>query len=864
MPPYSDTNKYKIRTAELRCVCSDMARKTRDFMLRLARQQPSGQFYETVVVVWLTLSVASVVLAAATWASLSRQLNAANQAVAIRLEADSIYELLLEAESSQRGFAITRNPRLLDSFQATATNLPVRFQHLASLAESDPALLARVKNFCDRAQARLNRQEQAVSIAQKRGSAAASAMAAGGDADDTMAGLRHDVEVLGATPTALVFDQGARARAQLTRASLTSLVAGVLGLGAGLFAFVLSRLTVKHQERERELIEARVQADRRSEEKTVFLANMSHEIRTPMNAILGFGELLENDLLNDKQRSYLQSIRRSASSLLQLINDMLDMSKIEAGVLELHPEPTDPREICQFIQTMFSEPAARKNLQLSWKVAENLPRSLLLDRIRLRQILVNLIGNAVKFTDHGSIKITIRHANKPYSKSLSLLIDVEDSGVGIPPDRLEAIFNPFVQAGAHPEKERQGTGLGLSIVKRLTEMMGGSVTVTSQLSHGSLFRLQFPSVSISDSLPLPDPLIKTVATNFNWLRAATVLGVDDNETNRHLLQAMLSGSHHRLLLASNGQQAIEMAQQARPDVILLDVRMPGMDGRQVLQILREIPALELTPVIAVTASTLVSEENDLKIQFDGYLQKPFSRQRLFEELARFLPRIRHASAMDFSIVPIPEPLASTSNPSQDEKKTPEKKSDFLRTLTHDLKSSLAGVVMSGELLFEQDACSHDEESRRLVTEILEPSRRLLISVKDFSTCVTAEIEATNSDPSSANGAERKERLALSFGEFKAQCSQVQANAQELCRRIARRAEGRPVQLAENIVRSCTELNDLLEKLTVHNNNTRISKPGGSDLSDMTARTIRRYRRGARPKRLKLLTSTHSSYGLSGY
>ena len=236
----------------------------------------------------------------------------------------------------------------------------------------------------------------------------AAAIVASGEGKAILDSFGSKMAALGATPSELVFNQGAGARAHLTRASLTSLAAGVLGLGAGLFAFALSRMAVKHQERERELIQARFEADRRNEEKTAFLANMSHEIRTPMSAILGFGELLENDRLNDKQRGYLQSIRRSASSLMQLINDMLDMSKIEAGVLELRPEPTDPGEICEFIQTMFAEPAARKHLNLSCNIDRSLPASLLLDRVRLRQILVNLVGNAVKFTDEGSVVLHIR------------------------------------------------------------------------------------------------------------------------------------------------------------------------------------------------------------------------------------------------------------------------------------------------------------------------------------------------------------------------------------------------------------------------------------------------------------------------
>ena len=366
----------------------------------------------------------------------------------------------------------------------------------------------------------------------------------------------------------------------MTRASLTSLAAGILGLGAGLFAFALSRLNVKHQERERELIEAKFEADRRSAEKSTFLANMSHEIRTPMNAILGFGELLENELREQKQRDYLQSIRRSATSLLQLINDTLDMSKIEAGVLELRPEPTDPREICHFIQTVFAEAAARKQLRLSWKAAEDLPRSLLLDRARLRQVLVNLVGNAVKFTDQGGIETRITWEREQPGDLLALLIEVEDTGVGIPLDRQEAIFQPFVQAGAHREKEHQGAGLGLAIVKRLTEMMGGCVTVTSRPGRGTVFRLRFAEVPISSSRPAMDAEKPAAPTNFNDLRPATVLGVDDNETNCQLLQAMLAGSHHRLLLASSGREALKMARHEAPDIILLDVRMPKMDGRR--------------------------------------------------------------------------------------------------------------------------------------------------------------------------------------------------------------------------------------------------------------------------------------------
>ena len=218
---------------------------------------------------------------------------------------------------------------------------------------------------------------------------------------------------------------------------------------------------------------------------------MSHEIRTPMNAIVGFSELLQNELPEFRHRQYLQSIRASAGSLLLLINDILDMSKIEAGVMELRPEPTDLREICDFIHTLFSEPATKKNLVLKCHVVENLPHALLLDRIRLRQILVNLVGNAVKFTDKGSIDVQVAWEKEDNSSHVTLVIDVQDTGVGIPQDKLDSIFKPFVQSGAHREKEQQGSGLGLSIVKRLTEIMGGTVTVASVLGQGSAFHLRF-------------------------------------------------------------------------------------------------------------------------------------------------------------------------------------------------------------------------------------------------------------------------------------------------------------------------------------------------------------------------------------
>jgi signal transduction histidine kinase/CheY-like chemotaxis protein len=602
-------------------------------------RHPNNQFYKTVVVVWLTLSIASVFLASVTWVQLSRKLVAAREAVAIQEDLDSILTLLVDTETGQRGFSLTGDAEFLKPMTSAAASLPKRFDHLTEVAHGDPAMVKGVSDLRVQAELSLEYQRRVINVRKTGGLQRAADVVAAGEGKRIMDKIRIQVADLRGMRSGLVSEEGGGARAQLLRASLTSLIAGIIGIGAGVFAFWLSRVMLTQRAREQALIEAKLQAERSSQEKTVFLANMSHEIRTPMNAILGFSELLGEDLRSPKHRQYLQSIRSSAGSLLQLINDILDMSKIEAGVMELRLEPTDPREICDFLHTVFSEPAAKKGVKLECKVAEDLPCALLLDRIRLRQVLVNLVGNAVKFTDHGNIYVRVQWEKQKTSSHITLLIEVQDTGVGIPPDKLEAIFKPFVQAGAHREKEKQGTGLGLSIVRRLTEMMSGTVTAASVPGQGSAFSVRFPDVAISARLPASEKLEATSAADFSELRPATLLVVDDNETNCHLVAGMFAKSAHELVFGANGFEAVSKAQEIKPDVILLDIRMPGMDGRAALAEIRKIPGLELTPIIAVTASSLLSEESDLKQRFNGYVRKPFSKQDLFNELAQFLPRL---------------------------------------------------------------------------------------------------------------------------------------------------------------------------------------------------------------------------------
>jgi len=450
------------------------------------------------------------------------------------------------------------------------------------------------------------------------------------------------------------------ARGEATRRDLTAvyritLLAGLLVLGTGAFTLYFYRVDYHREKAHRKLLEEKLHAEEAVKEKSAFLANMSHEIRTPMNAILGFSELLEPEGLTPKQSQYVRAIRDSGASLLQLINDILDLSKIEAGRLELHPDPTDMRDSCEFLRTVFGEQAVKKSLQLQFELAPNLPPALLLDRIRLRQVLVNLLGNAVKFTERGYVKTRVSWQRNGGSTG-TLLIDVEDTGIGIPDDKLQEIFKSFGQADSGRNAEIHGTGLGLTIARRLTEMMKGTLTVESKEGYGSVFHLSFSDVPVSARLSVGDHAEPGGAVDFNDFAPATLLIVDDNKVNRNLMMGMFEKTHHRLGFAKNGKEALQRLEEAKFDVVLLDIRMPVMDGPTALTEIRKRPALASMPVIAITASSQAGEDAELRLRFSGYIRKPFSRQTLFAVLAQFLqqtPRTLAAAVQNSSEVTPP-------------------------------------------------------------------------------------------------------------------------------------------------------------------------------------------------------------------
>ncbi|MCP4686681.1 MAG: response regulator, partial [Desulfobacterales bacterium] len=386
---------------------------------------------------------------------------------------------------------------------------------------------------------------------------------------------------------------------------------------------------------------AKEKAEAANHAKSVFLANMSHEIRTPLNAVTGFSELLSSLVSDKKQKSYLDSIKTAGKSLLTLINDILDLSKIEAGMMEMEYERVNPGMIFHEIEQIFNMSITGKGLQFIIDIDDDLPSALIIDETRLRQVLVNLVGNAVKFTQKGYIRLSARMIYKKEDRSeIDLIVSVEDTGVGIPEEDQKDIFESFKQRHGQSAGKYGGTGLGLSISKRLVEMMGGRIAVSSRLGVGTTFEITLESVhaAASEGVVEDEESLDMAHITFNH---AKILVVDDVESNRDLLKEILSAVELDVLTAVNGQEAILLAEEYRPDAIIMDIRMPVMDGVEATKRLKENPKTMDAPIIALTASVRSSDKNNmLKIGMDGYLAKPVRTRELLGELSRYLAHAR--------------------------------------------------------------------------------------------------------------------------------------------------------------------------------------------------------------------------------
>jgi signal transduction histidine kinase/response regulator of citrate/malate metabolism len=394
---------------------------------------------------------------------------------------------------------------------------------------------------------------------------------------------------------------------------------------------------------EADIISARNEAENANKAKSEFLANMSHEIRTPMNAVLGYTELLGNTLVDQVQKDYINSIKSSGRSLLTLINDILDLSKIEAGKLELEYDFIDTYSFFSEFEKIFSLKVSEKNLKFILDILSGTPHGIYIDEARVRQIVFNLIGNAIKFTSTGHIILKVYTENPKlvnYSKEKSeelidLIIEVIDTGIGISKELREAIFEPFVQERNY--KHYGGTGLGLAITRRLTMLMNGTINLKSEIGKGTTFTIRIPEITYKRDFSGTNIDIQIDPAEIIF-EEAVILIADDVEHNRSYLKDALKNTKLKIFEAEDGFAAYQLAREIVPDLIIADLRMPKLDGFQLLDKIIADKKLKNVPVIAYSASVLKAQKERIhNSDFAGLLIKPVKVTELYLALMNILP-----------------------------------------------------------------------------------------------------------------------------------------------------------------------------------------------------------------------------------
>ncbi len=562
---------------------------------------------------------------------------ALQQSVETRTEVRRVFAALQDAEAAQRGFLLTGRQEFLDGYEQATRRLPDQINAFEVRANgTSPAVRLIVKLV----PATMQELRRGITSYQQNGPTAAAEIVANGRANRYMDQIRAAIDETLSTESQNIEQLSAEVRDQAASSQwiilalfgaiiLTVLLAGA----AGLVYFAHRRRAERDLRDAWQAAEAAQQdAEAANRAKTEFLATMSHEIRTPLHSVIGSTELLlEKDELELEQREYVERIQVSGTVLLNLVNDVLDLAKIEAGEVKIIAEPFSLETLIDNSISIVRTTALRKGLTLRVMLDHQLPVKLLGDEFRLRQILLNLLGNAIKFTDQGEVILRVEHLSSSETGE-TLGFSVIDTGVGIPEGKRERLFQRFSQI-SESARRGGGTGLGLAISKQLVELMGGVMGFESEAGRGSTFWFSLSLQQVEADIPEPSEVEYARHED-----SGRILVVDDLDQNRDLAQRMLEGAGYAVDLATDGNQAVAAVQTAGYDLVLMDIQMDGMDGITATRIIRNLdhPAKDVA-IIAMTANVLADDVKLFKTSgMNDHLGKPFKRKQLLDKVRQWL------------------------------------------------------------------------------------------------------------------------------------------------------------------------------------------------------------------------------------
>jgi signal transduction histidine kinase/CheY-like chemotaxis protein len=562
---------------------------------------------------------------------------------------ESVNVALSDAESAQRGYLITGRVDYLDRYHASATTISDRLAELARLTTDNPAQQRRVEQLKPLVRQRVAKLKTVIDVRRARGYPAAAALVGTDQGRRLVAEIRVLLDAMRGEEQRLLGQRKETLQTSVGRGMTVFWAVTLLNFFTLAFSFYLVNRYITHRRRtEESLNEARRAAEAANIAKSAFLANMSHEIRTPMSAIVGYSDmLLEPGSTQSDKLDCLQTIRRNARHLLELINDVLDLSKIEAGRMTVERLSCDLPQLAGDVVSMMRPRAIEKGLEFKLTFAGAVPRRIETDPLRLKQILVNLVGNAIKFTETGSIELRVSSARQSDGRT-KVTCDVVDTGIGVSPQQVERLFQPFSQADESTTRKFGGTGLGLTISQRLARVLGGTIDVRSQPLQGSTFTLTIDAGEVSADMmvtgvteavaaepPVASPPPQQQQEQPQPL-AGRILLAEDGLDNQRLISTYLRGAGAEVVIVENGRAAVDRALSQRFDAIVMDMQMPEMDGYAAAGELRR-RGMRL-PIIALTAHAMADDRAKcLDAGCTDYLTKPIARHDLIAAVRRHLP-----------------------------------------------------------------------------------------------------------------------------------------------------------------------------------------------------------------------------------